>query len=64
MLEPKSENQDKGYFFTVSDDEIKAHMSRSPKDIFQWLETTNRFVNQIQTPQEKRKSKLSKTLQS
>lgn len=63
MLKPKSENQNKGYFFSVSDDEIKEHLSRSPKDIFQWLETTNKFVNQIQTPVEKRKSKLSKTVQ-
>ena len=64
MLKPKSENQNRGYYFSVSDDEIKEHMSRSTKDIFQWLESTNRFVNQIQTPQEKKRSKLSKTVQS
>lgn len=64
MLKPKAENQNKGYFFTVSDDEIKDHLNRSPKDIFQWLETTNKFVNQIQTPLEKRRSRLSKTVQT
>ena len=62
MLKPKAENQGKGYYFSVSEDEIKEHMNRSPKDIFQWLETTNRFVSQLQTPVEKRRSKLSKIL--
>lgn len=63
MLTPKSENQNRGYFFSVSDDEIKEHMNRSTKDIFQWLESTNRFVNQLQTPKEKERSRLSKTVQ-
>ena len=62
MLLPKKENQGKGYFFDVTDEEIKQHLSRSPKDIFQWLESTNKFVSQVQTPIEKEKSRLSKVL--
>jgi hypothetical protein len=62
MLLPKKGNQGKGYFFDVTDDQIKEHLTRSPKDIFQWLESTNKFVNLVQTEQEKHKSRLAKVI--
>ncbi len=62
MLLPKKENQGKGYFFDVTDDQIKEHLTRSPEDIFQWLESTNKFVNLVQTEQEKNKSRLAKVI--
>ena len=62
MLTPKVENQNRGYYFSVTEDEIRAHLNRSCKDIFQWIETTNRFVYQVQTPQERTKSRLSKAV--
>ena len=61
-LVPKTENQEKGYYFSVTDDEIRAHLARSCKDIFQWIETTNRFIYQAQTPQERFRSKMSKVI--
>ena len=60
MLMPKAENQDKGFYFSVTDEEIKAHLNRSCKDILQWIESTNRFVYQAQTAQERNRSKASR----
>lgn len=63
-LKPKKENQDKGYFFTVTDQEIIAHRGRSFKDIVSWLETTNKFVYAIQTEEERTKSHRAKTIEN
>jgi len=62
MLLPKKENEGKGYFFSVTEEEIRQHMNRSPKDIFQWLESTNKFVSQVQNSQEKERSKMAKVI--
>jgi len=62
MLLPKKENEGKGYFFSVTEEEIRQHMNRSPKDIFQWLESTNKFVSQVQNSQEKERSKMAKII--
>jgi len=59
---PKKENEGKGYFFSVTEEEIRQHMNRSPKDIFQWLESTNKFVSQVQNSQEKERSKMAKII--
>jgi hypothetical protein len=59
---PKKENENVGYFYDVSDDEIKAHQQRSVIDIFMWIESTNRFVHSIQTGMEKQRSQVAKTL--
>ncbi len=37
---PKAENADKGFHYTVTDEQIKEHQKRSVKEIFEWLETT------------------------
>jgi hypothetical protein len=62
MLAPKAQNQNTGYYFSVTDDEIRTHLSRSCKDIFSWIESTNRFVYQLQTPQERLRSRMSKVI--
>lgn len=61
---PKAENQGRGYFFTVSDDEIKDHRKRSFEDIVSWLETANKFVHSIQTPEERMNTKRSKWIKN
>ena len=50
---PKLENADKGFHYTVTDEQIIEHQKRSLKDIFDWLEKTNKFVYSIQTPEER-----------
>jgi hypothetical protein len=61
-LLPKSENEHKGYFFSISDEAIYAHRNRSVEDIFNWLESANRFVYAMQTPEERHRSQMAKTI--
>ncbi len=41
---PKAENAGKGFHYTVTDEQIAAHQKRSLKEIFEWLEKTNKFI--------------------
>ncbi len=50
---PKAENADKGFHYTVTDEQIKEHQKRSLKEIFEWLEKTNKFVYALQTAEER-----------
>jgi hypothetical protein len=59
----KEDNKDKGYYYTVTQEQIKAHQKRSIKEIFAWIESTNRFVYKLQTPEERERLKKSKCFQ-
>ena len=59
-LIPKAENADKGFYYTVTDAQIAEHQKRSLKEIFEWLETTNKFIYQMQTPAERERMKRVK----
>ncbi len=61
-LQPKSENQDKGFSFHVSDNDMVQHLNRSVEDIFAWIENTNKFISAIQTPEEKERKKAARTM--
>ena len=50
---PKLENAEKGFHYTVTDEQIREHQQRSLKDIFEWLEKTNKFVYALQTAEER-----------
>ncbi len=50
-IEP-SENQ-KGFYYSVTDEQIRVHQQRSMKQIFEWLESTNEFIYLMQTPEER-----------
>ena len=41
-----------GFFYTVSEAQISEHKKRSIKDIFLWIESTNKFVKAIRQPDE------------
>ena len=57
---PKAENKDIGFHYTVSDKQIAEHKKRTLKEIFIWLEETNKFIYSIQTPEERERSKSVK----
>lgn len=59
---PKLENEQRGYFFTISDEAILEARKRSIEDIFQWLENANRFVYALQTPEERLRIQLAKNI--
>ncbi len=59
---PIVENENRGYHFHINESQIRAHQRRTILEIFTWLEATNRFVSQIQSDNEKYRTKLSKTI--
>lgn len=57
---PKIENADKGFHYTVTDEQIKEHQKRSVEEIFEWLEKTAKFIYDLQTPEERERMKKMK----
>ena len=57
---PKAENANKGFHYTVTDEQIKEHQKRSVKEIFEWLEETNKFIYAMQTPEERERMRKAK----
>ena len=60
MITPKKENADKGFHYTVTDEQIKQHQQRSIKEIFEWLEKTSKFIYEMQTPEERERMRKAK----
>ena len=44
-----------GFYYDVTDEQVRQHQQRSIEEIFDWLETTSMFIWQIQTPEERRR---------
>lgn len=44
-----------GFYYTVTDEQIREHQQRSVKQIFEWLETTLEFIYKMQTPEERKR---------
>ncbi len=61
-LIPIKENQNKGFHYTVTDEQIAAHQKLTLHEIFEWLESTNRFVRKVQTLEEKGRSIRAKNI--
>ena len=59
---PKAENADKGFHYTVTDEQIKEHQKCSVKEIFEWLEEPNKFIYAMQTPEERERMKRAKNI--
>jgi hypothetical protein len=62
-LLPIKDNQHKGFHYTVTDEQIAAHQKLTLRELFEWLESANRFVSKVQTPEEKQRSILAKTME-
>lgn len=50
-IEPK-EGQ-KGFYYSVTDEQIREHQQRTVAEVFEWLESTLQFVYKMQTPEER-----------
>ncbi len=55
-----TKNSQKGFFYTVTDEQIEAHRKRSVKDIFRWIESTNKFVHSVQNSHEHKRKLRAK----
>ena len=62
-IQPKTENANKGFHYTVTDEQIREHQKRSLEEIFEWLEKTNKFVYELQTPEEREMAKKMKNIE-
>lgn len=56
-LAPKKENENIGFHYSVTDEQIEAHRKRSLAEIFAWLEETSKFIFSVQTPEERKRSR-------
>ncbi|MBI3519324.1 MAG: hypothetical protein HY062_08195 [Bacteroidetes bacterium] len=59
-VKPKIENANIGFHYTVTDEQIKAHQQKSVEEILEWIEETSKFIYEIQTPEERLRTKLAK----
>ena len=50
---PKKENANKGFHYTVSDEQIELYSKFSLIEKLRWLENGNKFIAMFQTPEEK-----------
>lgn len=41
----------RGYYYTVTDEQIREHQKRTPVEILDWIESTNEFLYKHQTPE-------------
>ena len=62
IIIPKAENADKGFHYTVTDEQIQEHQKRNVKEIFEWLEKTNKFIYAVQTPEEHERMRKAKNM--
>ena len=60
QLIPKAENEGKGFFYEVSDEQIALHQKRSLEEIFQWLSSCSKFIHALQTQEERERMKKIK----
>jgi hypothetical protein len=59
-IEPKKENANVGFHYTVTEEQIKAHQKRSVEEILTWLEETSKFIYAVQSPEERERIKTAK----
>lgn len=46
-------SEKKGYYYEVTEEQVREHQKRSIKEILTWLHETNAFLKKVQTPEER-----------
>lgn len=59
-IAPKIENEGIGFSYTVTDEQIAQHQKLSISQIFDWLDSTRKLVDSVQTEKEKEFAKKLK----
>lgn len=59
-ISPKKENENVGFHYTITDDQIKEHQKKSVEEIINWVGSTAKFIYDMQTPKERERMKQSK----
>ncbi|MFP4556127.1 MAG: hypothetical protein ACLFNU_04580 [Bacteroidales bacterium] len=56
----KKTNENKGFFYSVSKEQVEEHQKRSIEDILNWIESTNELIWELQTEEERKRKQLFK----
>ncbi|MBK9286045.1 MAG: hypothetical protein IPM51_17250 [Sphingobacteriaceae bacterium] len=59
-IQPKKENENVGFHYTVTDEQMEAYSKLSIEQKLQWLASTAKFIYDIQTPEERERCKRAK----
>lgn len=57
---PKKENQDVGFYYEVSDEQIVEHQKKGVSEILEWVESTAKFIYEMQSPEERERMNKAK----
>ncbi len=57
---PKKENENVGFHYTVSDEQLEARSKMTVEEIINWVESTAKFIYNMQTPEEREHMKRAK----
>ena len=60
MIIPKKENENIGFHYSVTNAQIKEHQAKSVEEIIEWVESTAKFIYDMQTPEERDRMKKAK----
>ncbi|MEO8148414.1 MAG: hypothetical protein ABI723_12285 [Bacteroidia bacterium] len=58
-MQNKKQHPQRGFYYHVTDEQIKEHQQRTVEEIFEWLESTNEFLYKFQTAEER--ERMNKT---
>lgn len=59
-VKPKIQNQNVGFHYTVTDEQLEIRSKMSVEEILNWVESTARFIYEAQTPEERERMKRAK----
>ncbi len=49
----ETNNKPTGFYYSVTDEQIQEHRERSLFQVFEWLESTRKFIYNLQSPEER-----------
>ena len=49
----ETNNKPAGFYYSVTDEQILEHRQRSLLEVFEWLESTRKFIYNLQSPEER-----------
>lgn len=61
-MSDKTKKLKRGYYYSLSEEQFEAGKKRTIEEVFQWLEETNRFIWEVQTPEERLRVKQMKNI--
>lgn len=53
MIVPKKENENVGFSYTVTMEQMQKHAALSPEEVLKWIEEMATFIYELQTPEER-----------